>query len=158
MEFKANSVISAQTIVNFLVIILTAATALGAEDSTRLKSKFKCQTEGVVLKHGAESLLRDNEKSAEFTFDSRIDENHNVIVGNFDYMIWPRKSWGSLQRSITILKKNEKGVISEWKTLEFGDDKNEVKTVELPVRLIGETKLVKCDIQIETFLSSDSAE
>jgi hypothetical protein len=120
------------------VFLLDMGMAMAAE----LQVSYKCQPGKIILKVGDEIINPTLQKTVSFT---PTGDNLNLVVGDFDYLLWPRHDGSNYRKALSILKNGSEGLQLQ-EEIEMGGPEEKTISVDLPIER--EESAVRCQVKL----------
>ena len=128
---------------------VVAAPAGNAEDYN-LTTKYSCQANGVSV-HSQNKLISQGDTMQEVVFTAKPGSNQALSLNGRQYMIWPRVTKGSFEKSLNILAKDTSQKYQIMQEIDLGNSQKTKTNVGVTVKdpKSGEEKLVSCRVELE---------
>lgn len=126
------------------------ATPLGAPEDYNLTTKYSCQVNGVSV-HSQNKLVSHGDPMQEVIFAAKPGANQALSLNDRQYMIWPRVTKGSFEKSLSILSKDTSQKYQIMQEIDLGNGQKTKTNVGVTVkdRKSGEERLVTCRVELE---------
>jgi hypothetical protein len=133
----------------FFVTFQAWAMPAGNPEDYNLRTKYSCQANGVSI-HSQNRLISKGESMNEVQFTAAAGKNQSLGLNNRQYMIWPRVTHGSFDKSLNVLVKDQSQKYRIAQEIGLGDSQKTKTSVGVTVKdRQGEEHLVSCRVEME---------
>ena len=126
------------------------AAPAGSADDYNLTTKYSCQANGVSV-HSQNKLISQGDSMQDVVFTAKPGANQALSLNGRQYMIWPRVTKGSFEKSLNILAKDSSQKYQIMQEIDLGNSQKTKTNIGVTVkdRKSGEEKLVSCRVELE---------
>jgi hypothetical protein len=134
----------------FFVTLGAQAIPAGTPQDYNLKTTYSCQANGVSI-HSQNKLISRGDSLREVVYTAAAGTNQALSLNGRQYMIWPRVSKGTFEKSLNVLAKDSGQKYQIMQEIDLGDSQKTKTNVGVTVRdqKSGEEKLVTCKVELE---------
>jgi len=141
------------SILSLGLIFVTAgamAAPAGVPQDYNLKTKYSCQANGVSI-HSQNKLISRGDGIDDVVFVAQPGTNQALSLNGRQYMIWPRVSKGTFDKSLNVLAKDSAQKYQIMQEIDLGDSQKTKTNIGVTVKdpRSGEEKLVSCRVELE---------
>lgn len=134
----------------FLGTQICNAAPLGSPQEYGLKTHYRCQTNGVVVRNSDKVVSRGGSRVDEVKYSVAPGRDQRLIFGDREYMIWPRITNGTFEKNLNVLVRDESGKYKIAQEIDLGDAQKTTTNVSLTVKRGTEQEQpVACKIEME---------
>lgn len=134
----------------FFGTLTVQAAPAGSPQDYNLRTKYLCQTNGVVVRH-QQATVSDGQDIDELNFVASPGRNQTLTFGGGrEYMIWPRVANGTFTKSLNVLSKDTAGTYKIIQEVDLGSSQKTKSSISLTAKdQQGDDRPVSCKIEME---------